>query len=145
MDNHGEILIYQTEDGLTKIDVNMQDETVWLTQEQMAKLFQRDKSTISRHIRNIFVEGELEEKVVVAEFITTTQHGAMAGKTQRNITKFYNLDVVISVGYRVKSQRGVQFRIWATNILKEYIKKCFAMDDNRLKELGSNTSVVWLC
>ena len=110
-----------------------------------AKLFQRDKSTISRHIRNIFVEGELEEKVVVAEFTTTTQHGAMAGKTQRNITKFYNLDVVISVGYRVKSQRGVQFRIWATNILKECIKKGFAMDDNRLKELGSNTSVVWLC
>ena len=136
MDNHGEMIIYQTEDGLTKIDVSMQDETVWLTQEQMAELFQRDKSTISRHIKNIFAEGELDEKVVVAEFATTSQHGAMEGKTQNNITKFYNLDVVISVGYRVKSQRGVQFRIWATNILKEYIKKGFAMDEDRLKELG---------
>ena len=136
MDNHGEMIIYQTEDGLTKIDVSMHDETVWLTQEQMAELFQRDKSTISRHIKNIFAEGELDEKVVVAEFATTSQHGAMEGKTQNNITKFYNLDVVISVGYRVKSQRGVQFRIWATNILKEYIKKGFAMDDDRLKELG---------
>lgn len=133
---YGEILIYQTEDGLTKIDVNMQDETVWLTQEQMAELFQRDKSTISRHIKNIFLEGELDERLVVAEFATTSQHGAMEGRTQNNITKFYNLDVVISVGYRVKSQRGVQFRIWATNILKEYIKKGFAMDDDRLKELG---------
>jgi len=136
LDNHGEMIIYQTEDGLTKIDVSMQDETVWLTQEQMAELFQRDKSTISRHIKNIFAEGELDEKVVVAEFATTSQHGAMEGKTQNNITKFYNLDVVISVGYRVKSQRGVQFRIWATNILKEYIKKGFAVDDDRLKELG---------
>ena len=136
MDDRGEIIIYQTEDGLTKIDVSMQDETVWLTQEQMAELFQRDKSTISRHIKNIFAEGELDEKVVVEEFATTSQHGAMEGRTQSNITKFYNLDVIISVGYRVKSQRGVQFRIWATNILKEYIKKGFAMDDDRLKELG---------
>lgn len=136
MDNHGEIIIYQTEDGLTKIDVNMQDETVWLTQEQLAELFQRDKSTISRHIKNIFDEGELDEKVVVAEFATTTRHGAIEGKTQTSVTKFYNLDVIISVGYRVKSQRGVQFRIWATNILKEYIKKGFAMDDDRLKNLG---------
>lgn len=136
MDDRGEIIIYQTEDGLTKIDVSMQDETVWLTQEQMSVLFQRDKSTISRHIKNIFSEGELDEKVVVAEFATTSQHGAMEGKTQNHITKFYNLDVVISVGYRIKSQRGVQFRIWATNILKEYIKKGFAMDDDRLKELG---------
>lgn len=136
MDTHGEILIYQTEDGLTKIDVSMQDETIWLTQEQMADLFQRDKSTISRHVKNIFEDGELDEKVVVAEFATTSQHGAIEGKTQSNITKFYNLDVVISVGYRVKSQRGVQFRIWATGILKEFLKKGFAMDDDRLKELG---------
>ncbi|MCI1722527.1 MAG: virulence RhuM family protein [Lachnospiraceae bacterium] len=136
MDDRGEVIIYQTEDGLTKIDVNMRNETVWLTQEQLAELFQRDKSTISRHIKNIFAEGELDEKVVVAEFATTSQHGAMEGRTQSNITKFYNLDVIISVGYRVKSQRGVQFRIWAANILKEYIKKGFAMDDDRLKELG---------
>ena len=135
-ENHGGILIYQTEDGLTKIDVNMKNETVWLTQEQLAELFQRDKSTISRHIKNIFEECELDEKVVVADFATTTRHGALEGKTQTNITKFYNLDVIISVGYRVKSQRGVQFRIWATNILKEYIKKGFTMDDERLKNLG---------
>lgn len=130
MDNHGEMLIYQTEDGLTKIDVNMQNETVWLSLDQMADLFQRDKSTISRHIKNIFDEGELDRNSVVANFATT----AADGKTYQ--VDYYNLDVIISVGYRVKSQRGVQFRIWATNILKEYIKKGFAMDDDRLKELG---------
>jgi len=130
VDNHGEMLIYQTEDGLTKIDVNMQNETVWLSLDQMADLFQRDKSTISRHIKNIFDEGELDRNSVVANFATT----AADGKTYQ--VDYYNLDVIISVGYRVKSQRGVQFRIWATNILKEYIKKGFAMDDDRLKELG---------
>ena len=132
MDNkrHGEMLVYQTEDGLTKIDVNMQNETVWLSLDQMADLFQRDKSTISRHIKNIFDEGELDRNSVVANFATT----AADGKTYQ--VDYYNLDVIISVGYRVKSQRGVQFRIWATNILKEYIKKGFAMDDDRLKELG---------
>lgn len=136
MNDHGEMLIYQSDDGMTKIEVNMQDETVWLTQEQMAELFQRDKSTISRHIKNIFSEGELNEKVVVAEFATTTRHGAIEGKTQRTITKFYNLDVIISVGYRVKSQRGVQFRIWATKVLKEYLIKGFVLDDDRLKGNG---------
>ncbi|WP_349945993.1 virulence RhuM family protein [Lacrimispora sp. BS-2] len=130
MDNRGEIIIYQTEDGLTKINVNMQNETVWLPLEQMADLFQRDKSTISRHIKNIFDEGELVRSSVVAKFATT----ASDGKTYQ--VEYYNLDVVISVGYRVKSQRGVQFRIWAASILKEYIKKGFAMDDERLKELG---------
>jgi hypothetical protein len=130
VDNYGEMLIYQTEDGLTKIDVNMQDETVWLSQAGMTQLFQTTKQNISLHINNIFKEGELEKDSVVKESLTT---GA-DGKNYK--TKFYNLDVIISVGYRVKSQRGVQFRIWATNILKEYIKKGFAMDDNRLKELG---------
>ena len=130
VDNHGEIIIYQTEDGLTKIDVNMQDETVWLSLEQMADLFQRDKSTISKHIKNIFEDGELVRNAVVAKFATT----AADGKTYQ--VDYYNLDVVISVGYRVKSQRGVQFRIWAANILKEYIRKGFVMDDDRLKELG---------
>lgn len=130
MDNHGEIIIYQSDDGLTKIDVSMQDETVWLSLEQMAELFERDKSTISRHIKNIFEEGELSRNSVVANFATT----ATDGKTYQ--VDYYNLDVIISVGYRVKSQRGVQFRIWATNILKEYIKKGFAMDDDRLKNLG---------
>ena len=105
----------------------MQEETVWLSLDQMAELFQRDKSAISRHIRNIFDEGELERESVVANSATT----ATDGKTYQ--VDFYNLDVIISVGYRVKSQRGVQFRIWATNVLKEYMKKGFAMDDERLK------------
>ena len=130
MDNHGEMLIYQTEDGLTKIDVSMKDETVWLSLEQMAELFQRDKSSISRHIKNIFDDGELVRNSVVANFATT----ATDGKTYQ--VDYYNLDVIISIGYRVKSRRGVQFRIWASNILKEYIKKGFAIDDDRLKELG---------
>ena len=133
MDNHGEIIIYQSDDGLTKIDVNMQDETVWLSLERMAELFERDKSTISRHIKNIFEEGELLRESTVANFATVQNGGNR--QVERSID-FYNLDVIISVGYRVKSQRGVQFRIWATNILKEYIKKGFAMDDDRLKNLG---------
>lgn len=127
MHKYGEIIIYQTEDGLTKIDVSMQDETVWLSLEQMSHLFQRDKSTISRHIKNVFEDGELSRDAVVANFATT----AADGKIYQ--VDYYNLDVIISVGYRVKSQRGVQFRIWATNILKEYMKKGFAMDDERLK------------
>ncbi len=133
MDNHGEMLIYQTEDGLTKINVNMHGETVWLSLEQMSDLFQRDKSTISRHIKNIFDEGELVRTSTVAKFATVQNEG---NRQVERAIEYYNLDVIISVGYRVKSQRGVQFRIWATNILKEYIKKGFAMDDNRLKELG---------
>ena len=133
MDNHGEMLIYQTEDGLIKIDVNMQDETVWLSLEQMADLFQRDKSTISRHVKKIFDEGELVRTSTVAKFATVQKEG---NRQVERAIEYYNLDVIISVGYRVKSQRGVQFRIWASNILKEYIKKGFAVDDDRLKELG---------
>lgn len=132
-ERHGEMLIYQTEDGLTKIDVNMQNETVWLSLDQMADLFQRDKSTISRHIKNIFDEGELDRNSTVAKFATVRNEG---NRQVERAIDYYNLDVIISVGYRVKSQRGVQFRIWASNILKEYIKKGFAMDDDRLKELG---------
>ena len=124
------ILIYTTEDGLTKIDTTFDDDTVWLSIDQMAELFQRDKSTISRHIKNIFAEGELERDSVVAKFATT----AADGKTYQ--VEFYNLDVIISVGYRVKSKRGTQFRIWATGILKEYMRKGFALDDERLKNLG---------
>lgn len=133
MEKHGEIVIYQTEDGLTKINVNLQDETVWLTLEQMAELFQRDKSTISRHIKNVFEEGELTRESTVANFATVQNEG---GRQVERAIDYYNLDVIISVGYRVKSQRGVQFRIWASGILREYIKKGFAMDDERLKELG---------
>ena len=113
--NNGEIIIYQTEDGLTKINVNIQGETVWLSLDLMAELFQRDKSTISRHIKNIFSEGELDKEVVVAKYATTTQHGAIEGKQQTHWVDYYNLDVIISVGYRVKSVRGTQFRIWAPN------------------------------
>lgn len=127
MNNYGEIIIYQTDDGLIKINVNMQEETVWLSLDQMAELFQRDKSTISRHIKKIFEEGELQRNSVVANFATTAADGKVYN------VDYYNLDVIISVGYRVKSQRGVQFRIWATNVLKEYMIKGFAMDDERLK------------
>lgn len=130
MTQHGEIILYQTEDGLTKLDINMRDETVWLSLEQMAELFGRDKSTISRHIRNVFAEGELSRDSVVANFATT----AADGKTYQ--VDYYNLDVIISVGYRVKSQRGVQFRLWASRVLKEYMRKGFALDDERLKGHG---------
>ena len=133
IENTGDIIIYQTEDGLTKINVNIQGETVWLSLDLMAELFQRDKSTISRHIKNIFSEGELSPNSVVAKFATT----ATDGKTYQ--VDYYNLDVIISVGYRVKSVRGTQFRIWATQRLKEYMIKGFTMDDERLKgNVGGN-------
>ena len=124
------IIMYTTEDGLTKIETTFDEDTVWLSLEQMAELFQRDKSTISRHIKNIFEEGELQRNSVVANFATT----ASDRKTYH--VDYYNLDVIISVGYRVKSHRGTQFRIWAMGILKEYMKKGFALDDDRLKRLG---------
>jgi hypothetical protein len=123
-------IIFKTEDNKVEVDVRFQDETVWLTLDQMATLFDRDKSTISRHIKNVFDEGELERNSVVANFATT----AVDGKTYQ--VDYYNLDVIISVGYRVKSLRGTQFRQWATKRLNEYIRKGFTMDDDRLKELG---------
>ena len=125
--NKSSIIMYTTEDGLTKIETTFDEDTVWLSLDQMAELFQRDKSTISRHIKNIFQEGELDRNSVVANFATD-------GKTYQ--VDYYNLDVIISVGYRVKSLRGTQFRIWAMEILKEYMKKGFALDDDRLKRLG---------
>lgn len=128
-----DLLIYQAPDGTIKIDVRLEDETVWLTQEDMARLFAKSKKTISEHIRNIFDEGELDEQVVVRKFRTTTRHGAIEGKTQSKEVNFYNLDVIISVGYRVKSQQGVRFRIWATQHLKEYIVKGFTLNDDRFK------------
>ena len=124
------IIMYTTEDGVTKIEVAFDHDTVWLSIDQMAELFQRDKSVIGKHVRNIFKEGELEKEAVWAKFAYT----ASDGKTYQ--VDFYNLDVIISVGYRVKSLRGTQFRIWATSILKEYMKKGFALDDDRLKNLG---------
>ena len=124
------IIMYTTEDGVIKIEVTFDHDTVWLSIDQMAELFQRDKSVIGKHVRNIFKEGELEKEAVWAKFAYT----ASDGKTYQ--MDFYNLDVIISVGYRVKSLRGTQFRIWATSILKEYMKKGFALDDDRLKNLG---------
>jgi hypothetical protein len=129
----GEILIYQNQQGSIKIDVRLDDETVWLTQAQMADLFGKDKRTISEHIGNIFKEGELDEGVVVRKFRITTPHGAIAGKFQEANVNIYNLDVIISVGYRVKSLQGTQFRIWATQRLREYIIKGFALNDDRFK------------
>ena len=126
----GDIVIYQTEDGLTKIDVNIHDETVWLSLDLMAELYQRDKSTISRHIKNIFNEGELKRDSVVAKIATT----AADGKSYQ--VDYYNLSVIIAVGYRVKSPRGTQFRTWATERLEEYMVKGFTMDDERLKGNG---------
>ena len=133
MHNSSELIIYSTEDGQTKIDVTFDNDTVWLSLDQMAVLFQRDKSSISRHIKHIFEEGELSRNSTVAYFATVQMEGS---RQVERVVEFYNLDVIISVGYRVKSQRGVQFRIWASNILKEYMKKGFAMDDARLKRLG---------
>lgn len=127
------IVMYTTEDGVTKIEVTFEDDTVWLSLEQMAELFQRDKSTVSRHVKNIFAEGELKQETTVAKFATVQMEG------NRQVTRdieYYNLDVIISVGYRVKSLRGTQFRIWASSVLKEYMKKGFALDDERLKRLG---------
>jgi len=121
--NTGEILIYQNSEGSIKIAVRLEEETVWLTQDQMAALFGKARTTITEHIQNVFKEGELNEEVVCWNFRLTTQHGAIEGKTQEISVKHYNLDVIISVGYRVQSQQGTQFRIWATQRLKEYIVK----------------------
>jgi len=125
-----ELLFYATEDGNSKIEVRLENETVWLSQMQMVELFQTTKQNVSLHIRNVFAEGELNENSVVKDYLTT----ASDGKKYR--TKYYNLDVIISVGYRVKSHRGTQFRIWATQQLKEYIIKGFVLNDERLKETG---------
>ena len=131
MDNKAsDMIIYTTEDGLTKIETTFDGETVWLSIDQMAELFQRDRSVIGKHVRNVFKEGELKKESVWAKFA----HTAADGKVYN--VDYYNLDVIISVGYRVKSKRGTQFRIWATGILKEYMRKGFALDDDRLKNLG---------
>ena len=126
----GQFLLYQTPDGDSQIEVKLQNDTVWLSLDQMAELFQRNKSTISRHIKNVLEDGELEEDSVVANFATTATDG------KNYSVAYYNLDMIISVGYRVHSYRGVQFRIWATKVLKEYIVKGFAMNDDLLKRAG---------
>ena len=129
----GQFLLYQTPDGDSQIEVKLQDDTVWLSLDQMAELFQRNKSTISRHIKNVLEDGELQEEATIANFATVQNEGTR--KVERVIA-YYNLDMIISVGYRVHSYRGVQFRIWATKVLKEYIVKGFAMNDDLLKRAG---------
>ena len=124
-EEHSQIIIYQAEDGSTKLDVRLENETVWLTQDHMAVLFGKSKSTINEHIKNIFAEGELVENKVIKKFGIS--------EFQQKTPNFYNLDVIISIGYRVKSPQGTQFRIWATQRLKEYIIKGFVLDDERLK------------
>ena len=132
--NQLKFLMYRSADGDVSVNAIIKDETIWLTQKAMAELFGVQVPAISKHLKNIFFEGELDEKLVVSKMEITTQHGAMKGRTQSTETKFYNLDAIISVGYRVNSRRATQFRIWATGILKEYIIKGFAMDDERLKQ-----------
>ncbi len=126
----GEILIYKTEDGITEIDVRLEDETVWLTQQQLADLYQSSKSNVSEHIKHIFEDEELDEKSVVRNFRTT----AADGKNYN--VKYYNLDMILSIGYRIRSKIATKFRQWATERLKEYMIKGFTMDDRRLKEMG---------
>lgn len=134
MDNEFKFLLYKTEQEDVSVDALIRDETIWLTQKAMAELFDIDKSGISRHLKNIFDSGELDEEVVVAKIAMPTRHGAMPDKEQKSPTNYYNLDAIISVGYRVDSIRATHFRKWATAVLKEYMVKGFAMDDERLKQ-----------
>ncbi len=127
-------LMYRIAEEEVAVNAILKDESIWLNQKGMAELFDVTTSSISRHLKNVFEEGELDEKVVVTEIATTTQHGAIEGKTQTKDVRFYNLDAIISVGYRVNSRRATAFRIWATGILREYMIKGFAMDDERLKQ-----------
>jgi hypothetical protein len=131
-----EIILYRPNELAEHIEVRLEEETVWLNRNQMAVLFGRDVKTIGKHINNVFNDGELEKEVVVKKFATTTQHGAIKGKSQTSITEYYNLDVIISVGYRVKSKQGTQFRIWATRVLKDYLLKGYAINNrmNRLED-----------
>ena len=134
MSNELNFLIYNTPEENISVNAAVKEETIWLTQKAMSELFGVGVSAISKHLKNIFEEGELEEKVVISILETTTEHGAIVGKTQTKATNFYNLDAIISVGYRVNSRKATNFRIWATGILKEYMTKGFAMDDERLKQ-----------
>ena len=135
MKNNNEIVIFETEDKAVTLSVPVEQETVWLNRDQMAELFDRDVKTIGKHINNALKE-ELDNQVVVAKFATTTPHGAIEGKTQTHMRDFYNLDVIISVGYRVKSKRGVEFRKWANSVLKQDIKQRYAVNHNRIAQLG---------
>ena len=130
-------ILYKADEEDVKVNALLKDESIWLTQKSMAELFDVNVPAVSKHLKNIFQEGELDEKVVVSKMEITTRHGAIEGKTQSSVTNFYNLDAIISVGYRVNSAKATKFRIWATNVLKEYIKKGFVLDDERLKQ-GEN-------
>ena len=134
MSNEMQFILYQAENQCVSVNAVIKDETIWLTQKAMAELFDVQVPAVSKHLKNIFDEGELDEKVVISKMETTTLHGAIEGKTQKKETQFYNLDAIISVGYRVNSRRATHFRIWATGVLKEYMVKGFAMDDERLKQ-----------
>ena len=133
IENNNKFIMYTTEDGQVEIEVRLEDENVWLTQNSMAELFDTTKQNISLHIKNIYEEGELDEISTVKDFLTVQNEGTR--QVSRNV-KHYNLDVIISVGYRVKSLRGTQFRIWATQVLKEYLRKGFALNDDLLKQSG---------
>lgn len=134
-----EIILFENQG--VKLEVNVKDETVWLNLEQMAELFKRDKSVISRHIKNSLME-ELKDEQVVAKFATTTKHGAIEGKMQTHMVDYYNLDMIISVGYRVKSQNGILFRKWATKILKDYMLKGYAVNQKRLEYLEKTVKLI---
>ena len=136
-----DIVTFKDEQLELEVNISPEEDTVWLSLDQLSDLFDKNKSTISRHIKNIFSEGELDSQVVVAKFATTTQHGAIAGKTQSHITSFYNLDVIISVGYRVKSPRGVLFRKWATNVLRQYLTEGYAVNAKRLAVLNKTVQI----
>lgn len=135
--NSNKIVLYTSDEGDIKVDVVFKDENFWLTQAKMSELFDVDRTSVGRHLKNIFDEGELDKSVVSALFAHTTKHGALDGKTQTNNVQFYNLDAIIAVGYRVNSKKATQFRIWATKTLKEFMIKGFVLDDERLKQ-GSN-------
>jgi hypothetical protein len=137
MNSKNEIILYQSDELTSRIEVRVDDETVWLTQDQMATLFGRNRVAITQHIGNIFKEGELNKKVVCKDFLLTTQHGAIKGKSQTRKIKIYNLDVIISVGYRVKSKQGTQFRIWANKVLKDYLLKGYSLN-NRMNRIEDN-------
>lgn len=133
---NNEMVLFEAKDGKVALPVQVIAETVWLTRMQMAELFEKDRTVILRHIRNAIDEGEIDTKVNCAKFAQVTPHGAIPGKTRTQIVDLYNLDVIISVGYRVKSQRGVEFRRWATKVLKEYLVRGYAANKDRLRQLG---------
>jgi hypothetical protein len=145
-----EIVLYQSNELPERIEVRIEEETVWLNRQQLAVLFGRDVKTIGKHINNVFSEGEVVKEVVVAKFATTTQHGAIKGKTQTQNVEYYNLDVIISVGYRVKSKQGTQFRIWATNVLRDYLLKGYVLNqrmnrvENSLENLSEKVNAISL-